>query len=237
MKPILYQFPISHYCEKVRWALEHKNIEYEIKNLIPGPHLITLKKLAPKSHTPVLQFGDKVVQGSEEIIDYLESHYKHPPLTPTNAEAASMAHEWSRFADRNIGVPLRLFFYHHVLPQRSLATNLLTEGGSWWGRPLYALAFPAIRRRMREHMAINVENAETAKSTLRSALDHVAAKIDGRKYLVENTFTRADLAVSSLLAPSWRPIDNLPNALQAFVEEMHAHKAVIWAREIYAEHR
>lgn len=209
MKPILYQFPISHYCEKVRWALEHKHIEYEIKNLIPGPHLITLKKLAPKSHTPVLQCGDKVVQGSEEIIDYLESHYKHPPLTPTNAEAASMAHEWSRFADRNIGVPLRLFFYHHVLPQRSLATNLLTEGGSWWGRPLYALAFPAIRRRMREHMAINVEN----------------------------TFTRADLAVASLLAPSWRPIGNLPNELQAFVEEMHAHKAVIWAREIYAEHR
>ena len=107
MKPILYQFPISHYCEKARWALEHRNIDYEIKNLIPGPHITTLKKIAPQSHTPVLQCEGNTIQGSEKIIDYLEARHKHPPLTPTNAEAASMAHEWSRFADRNIGVPQR----------------------------------------------------------------------------------------------------------------------------------
>jgi len=245
MKPILYQFPISHYCEKVRWALEHKDIEYEIKNLVPGPHLVTLKKIAPQSSTPVLQCEDKTIQGSEAIIDYIESINKHPPLTPTNAQAASMAHEWSRFADRNIGVPLRLFFYQHVLQQRRLATHLLTAGGPWWGRPLYALAFPGIRRVMRKQMAINPENAEKAKSTIRTALDHIGQRIEGRKYLVENTFSRADLTVCALLAPSWRPTENLPGnfpgnfpgELQEFIDEMHAHQALAWAQEIYATHR
>ena len=48
----LYQFPISHYCEKIRWALEFKNIDHEIKNLIPGLHLLKTKKLAPESSVP-----------------------------------------------------------------------------------------------------------------------------------------------------------------------------------------
>ncbi|HKX12345.1 MAG TPA: glutathione S-transferase N-terminal domain-containing protein, partial [bacterium] len=35
---ILYQFPISHYCEKARWALAFKEIPYRIVNLAPGLH-------------------------------------------------------------------------------------------------------------------------------------------------------------------------------------------------------
>lgn len=237
MKPILYQFPISHYCEKVRWTLEHKNIEYEIRNLIPGPHIKTLKKIAPQSHTPVLSYAGNIIQGSEKIIDYLDTKHKHPPLTPTNAEAASLAHEWSRFADRNIGVPLRLFFYQHVLQQRALATSLLTQNGPWWGRPLYAVIFPGIRRVMRKQMGINPENADKARLTLLSALDHVEQRIQGRTYLVENTFSRADLSTCALLAPSWRAMGALPVELQELIDEMHKHNAVIWAREIYAKHR
>lgn len=100
MKPVLYQFPISHYCEKARWALEFKGIDYQVKNLVPGPHRQTLKKMAPNSHTPVYQCGEVIVQGSDQIIDYLERVHKHPPLTPSAPEESSMAHEWSRFADR-----------------------------------------------------------------------------------------------------------------------------------------
>lgn len=94
----LFQFPISHYCGKARWALEYKGIDYRIKNLVPG------------TSVPFRIDDDKPVQGSDAIITYLDKKQSHPPLTPTTTADASMAHEWERYADANVGVPLRLFF-------------------------------------------------------------------------------------------------------------------------------
>lgn len=237
-QPVLYQFPISHYCEKARWALEYKGIGYDLVNLVPGPHRAVVKKLgATHSFTPVLAHGDKIVQGSEQIIDYTESIQKHPPLTPTDPEAASMAHEWARFADRNIGIPLRQYFYFHILPRRKLAISLLTEDCAWWSKPLYAFTFPAIRKLMRGGLKINAENAMNARETLLRSLDQIAERLNGRNYLVDNRFTRADLAVVALLAPCWREISNMPGELEAFISTMLNHEALQWARQIYSDHR
>ena len=41
----LYQFAISHYCEKIRWALDYKGLNYETVNLLPGQHVKTIRKL------------------------------------------------------------------------------------------------------------------------------------------------------------------------------------------------
>lgn len=35
----LYQFPISHYCEKIRWALDFKQLKYNTVNLLPALHI------------------------------------------------------------------------------------------------------------------------------------------------------------------------------------------------------
>ncbi|VAW80072.1 hypothetical protein MNBD_GAMMA15-1204 [hydrothermal vent metagenome] len=35
----LYQFPISHYCEKIRWALDYKGLPYTTINPLPGSHI------------------------------------------------------------------------------------------------------------------------------------------------------------------------------------------------------
>ena len=37
-KPVLWHIPISHYNEKVRWALAYKGIEHERKAPLPGAH-------------------------------------------------------------------------------------------------------------------------------------------------------------------------------------------------------
>ena len=159
----LFQFPISHYCGKARWTLEYKGIDYRIKNFVPGPHTAALRKLAPGTSVPFLIGDDKPVQGSDAIITYLDKKQSHPPLTPTTTADASMAHEWERYANANVGVPLRLFFYFHVLPDRKFATALLTEDCPWWAGPLYKLIFPAVRKRMRALMHIDAEGAKKSR--------------------------------------------------------------------------
>ena len=95
--PLLYQFAASPYCEKARWALDYKGVQYQSVNLIPGPHIEVTSKIAKNTSVPILLDSDKVVQGSAEIISYLEKTVRHPPLTPTNSQDASMAHEWNDF--------------------------------------------------------------------------------------------------------------------------------------------
>ena len=37
--PVLWQLQISHYVEKVRWALDYKRVPHVRRTLLPGPHL------------------------------------------------------------------------------------------------------------------------------------------------------------------------------------------------------
>ena len=67
MSVILYQFPISHFCEKVRFALDHKGIDHQIKNLVPGLHTRTTLKKASQSSVPLLEHDGRSIQGSEQI--------------------------------------------------------------------------------------------------------------------------------------------------------------------------
>ena len=95
----------------------------------------------------------------------------------------------------------------------------------------------AIRKAMRLRMKINPENALKSRETLLRSLDQVAERLTGRDYLVDSRFTRADLAVVSLLAPCWRDIENTPPELQELIGVMLKHQAVKWAQEVYARHR
>ena len=40
----LYQFPISHFCEKIRWTLDYKGLSHKTRNLLPGLHVLKTKK-------------------------------------------------------------------------------------------------------------------------------------------------------------------------------------------------
>jgi len=60
----LYDFKFSHYSEKARWALDFKGIPYTARHLLPGFHLRTTRKLAPRSFVPILKTDDGVIQGS-----------------------------------------------------------------------------------------------------------------------------------------------------------------------------
>ena len=114
----LYQFKFSHFCEKARWALDYKGIPFEQQNLLLGFHEKAALKIAPKTGLPIITDGDKVVQDSTSIITYLDERYPDNSLTPPGPEEAKSALEWEEFSDEEIGVPIRLWFYHHLLPDR-----------------------------------------------------------------------------------------------------------------------
>lgn len=234
---VLYQFPISHFCEKARWALDYKGIDYRVRNLIPGPHRAAMSKLAARSSVPLLVSGGEAIQGSAEIINWAERRHPTHRLTPSSSLDASMAAEWERSADGQIGVPLRCLFYYHVLQDRTLSTTLLTDQGPWWGRPLYRVIFPRVRSKMRAMMKIDADSAKAAERQLERSFEHLEARIATQAFLAGPIFSRADLSVSALLAPMWRELPALPAPLVDFINAHRQRPALQWAQGIYQQYR
>ncbi len=162
----LYQFPISHYCEKVRWALDHKKLTYRIENLLPGLHIRKITKLAKRSSVPVLVHDGKAVQNSADIITYLDQAFAEQPLTPEVPELKQQALEWERFLDEDIGIHLRRVIYHELLEHPAVVVPFFTDKGPWYGPLLMKLTFPKLRERMRAVMDINETTANESMEIL-----------------------------------------------------------------------
>jgi glutathione S-transferase len=238
----LYQFPFSHFCEKARWALDYKSIAYRAVNFLPGFHMRAMRKLAPKTCVPVLRDGGTVVQDSTAIIDYLDTKYPIPGLTPGDPKAAREALEWEQYFDEEIGVTLRLWFYYHALPDRSLALSFLLQGAAWHKRPLFLLVYPKVRQAMMQFMNINGESAKQSEERLRAAVERLDAALDGRRFLVEDRFSRADLTACALLSPCCLPEDieasaRFPAAVRRLRDELKGRRLYQWVRSVYDGYR
>ena len=230
----LYQFRFSHYCTKVRWALEHKRIAFRERNLVPGAHIKVARALAKKSCLPILVCDGTVVQDSTAIISFLDQRFPEHPLTPANPDEAQAALEWEEYLDAEIGVPLRLWFYHHTLPDRARALRFLLEGQPLPARLMFGFAFPMVRTVMKRAMGIDAEAARLAEARLFAALDRLDAALCDREFLVGDRLSRADLTGCALLLPFCRPGESAAQAAKILPEALSSARAACAHRRFFA---
>jgi len=97
-KPVtLHVVPLSHPCMTVRYALEHKGLEYEEVVLPSGQHSGTVEEIYGEGHTtvPGIVIGGEPVHGSVTILEYLERAIPENPLYPEAIAAeVSEAERW-----------------------------------------------------------------------------------------------------------------------------------------------
>lgn len=202
----LYQFAISHYCEKARWALDYKGLGYHTVNLLPGQHIKTVRQLGAKvSSVPVLVHDGICVQGSAEILDYLDETFPDRPLTPADPAARELALDWERRMDDELGPAVRCFAYHYFLQRPKLVVPMLTAGTPFYNRYIMRLAFSRVEEIMREWMKINEKTASRSRQTMESFLTELAQAYEASPYLAGNAFSRADLTAAAFLAPMFQP--------------------------------
>ena len=83
-KPVLWHIGVSHYSEKVRWALDWKGVEHERREPPPGLHMV-LALWWSRGETktfPVLELDGERILDSTAIIGALEARWPEPPLYP-----------------------------------------------------------------------------------------------------------------------------------------------------------
>ncbi len=238
----LYQFPISHYCEKVRWALEYKKLDYKKINLLPGLHAKQAKKLSGKPYLPILVDNGQIVYESRDILDYLDSTYSSRPLTPQNEALKAQASEWEQFADKELGPDVRRLCYNTLLDHPDITIPFFTTGGPWYSKLLLKFMFPNMSNKMRELMKLDKDNIAEIEDRLSKALEKIQSQTKNNAYLVGDSFTRADLTIASLLAPLFRPNKYGLSWPQEYPEPLKSSIKLFgdkldWADQIYRSNR
>ncbi len=242
--PELWHFEHSHYNEKARWALDHRGIPHRRKALMPGPHAPVVKRLTGRTEVPVLVHGDRVIPGSADIIDYLESGFDGPSLYPSDPAARERALAFQRWMDDEVGAPARCAYFSDVLGDHACMGSMFSWGKEGVPAVLYRKSFPAIHQLLKRVYRMDPEHVEEGFRKIGEALDRIADETRETGYLVGGQFTVADLAAASLLMfCAWPPEyhiprpDALPPGNRKFLERWQSHPATAWIRRMYAEHR
>jgi glutathione S-transferase len=238
----LYQFPISHYCEKVRFALDYKGINYSTRNLLPGLHRFTTTRIGHGSSVPVLSRDGVAIQGSAAIITYLDEVFPEKPLTPSDPNLRAEALAWERWLDEGVGPAVRRYCYHTLLDHRGLTSGFFAKGGPWWGGLYLRVSYSALVKKMRRFMDINEATAADALTQTRGFLARLNEEYANHEFLVGQEFSRADLAAAALLAPMFQPPQYgldwpvpMPQPLRDVYNELNPK--LDWARRMYHDYR
>ena len=80
----LYQFPLSHFCEKARWLLDHKELDFIAQNMMPGVHRAFTQLKTGQNNLPILKDGERWIANSTQIALYLDENYPEHRLISTD---------------------------------------------------------------------------------------------------------------------------------------------------------
>jgi glutathione S-transferase len=247
-KPILWQIRISHYSEKVRWALEYKAVEHERRAPPPGVHMLVALALTRGGHKtfPVLQLDGQTVGDSTAIIEALELRYPEPPLYPKDREERRRALELEDWFDEELGAQIRLLAWHEATrdPEQlaqavapDVPEPLRRLRGAVAATARYASTFVGLRYGVK-----SPEAAEQARHAVLAALDRLESELNGGEYLVGDRFSVADLTAAALFYPLVLPPEGPmrmepPASYERFRTSLKERDGYRWVEEMFRRHR
>jgi len=242
--PRLWHFRVSHYNEKVRWALDFKRWPHVRTALIGGFHIPVARWLSGQTKLPVIALDGEVIAGSSRILEAIERRRPEPPLFPADPEARRRALAIEAYFDEEVAPDLRRLFWSAYLDDPGAAARMATDGFGAGTRALWRTAFPLMRPLIRRNMGITASQLDAARARLGTYFDRLAAEIGPSGYLVGDRFGVADLCAAAVMTAIVRPPEfpyplpePWPAALAALRASIAGHRACRWVLEIYARHR
>ena len=244
-EPVLWHFPISHYNEKVRWALDWKRIPHR-RRVLSADYLPRAWWATGRATLPVLHLEGRAIGDSTAIIAALEDHEPEPPLHPKAPEERARALAIEDWFDEVVGHPVRTLIVPALVesggPER-IAEVMLSGMSDGVKRTFHAI-HPLFRRFYYWRHHIDPRSRAEAADVVTSGFDRVEAELQPNGYLVGDAFSVADLTAAALLAPIVRPagtiwagIGDLPPSLEAFHATIADRDATAWVHETYRRHR
>lgn len=244
----LVTIPISHYCEKARWALERAGLEYREERHVQGVHQIAARRAGGGITVPVLVTPERSIGDSMEILEWVDGQLAHEQqLFPAEPAERARVEALCRRLDEQLGPCGRRLMYVNMFPERELMLSFNNRGVPAWEDRVIRWGWPVIRRFAEKVLAITPGVEVEDERIVWRELDHIAELLaDGRPYLCGERFGAADLTFAALSAavivpsvygtPLPQP-ELLPAEIAALVCRARDHPAGRFALRMIAEQR
>jgi len=193
----LIQIPFSHNCIKVRVALAHKKLPYEVENIPPRDRSRPLSA-SRQGLVPVLVDGDRAIADSTAILLYLEERHPEPGLLPEDRGARARCLVLEDWADRAFMEVSRRIAYGAIFQQPGRLASMFFPGESGLkARIKERAAKRVVRKRFRISEVRHVKELAEARRAAVLAM----GLLDGRPWLQEGGPTMADIALATMSSP------------------------------------
>jgi glutathione S-transferase len=234
MTPRLITIPFSHYCDKARWALERCGVMYVEEGHLPLFHYAAAFRAGGGRTVPVLVTDDGVLRDSTDIAAWADARRPGALLPADPAERAD-ALALEDELDRQLGPATRRWAYAQLLPKRE-AEAIMLRGVPHWQRRVLPLARPIAIAFLRRGLNITPAGVDRSRGKIDATFARVGERLrDGRRFLVGNTLTIADITFAALAAPAIAPDDEIRALLPAAeVDTWRATPAGQFALRVHA---
>ena len=243
--PVLWHLEISHYNEKVRWALDYKGVAHVRRAVTPALQEFRARRLRAGRTVPVLELNARAIGDSTRIIEEIERRWPKPPLYPADPEERSRALALENHFDEQCGHDLRRVLFNDNLaePEKFLA---MLYGADHPRFGLLKTLSPLFCRVVKRRFRIRPETVEKSREKVRAAFDKIDADAGSSGYLVGESFTVADLTAASILAPIVMPPqfpytklhpDERTAQSRRFRDSLKDRPGFKWVEDIYTRHR
>ncbi len=241
----LITIAVSHYCEKVRWALDWLNIPYVEESHVPLFHRLATRQHGGSS-VPVLVTETGAFTDSTDILHYLdtlapEGRY----LYSTDPELCQEVEQLEELFDTQLGVNIRRWAYSYGLDDTQMIRQLWSKGTPGFEQVGLAIAFPLMRRVVQQAYNVTASSAASSLVEIKQVFEIVNQRLaDNRLYLVGGKFSAADLTFAALAAPALRPPEHpiissqsheINSEMAAVIQELRATPAGAYALRLYRQ--
>ena len=245
MAVILWHIEASHYNEKVRWALDYKQIPHERRVPMPGLHGFKALALTRggQRRLPVIEIDGRRVGDSTAIIAALERYRPEPALYPADETERARALELEDFFDERLAPEIRRLVWHHTIDDPDAVVAAVMPNAPDSRKRLLRALGPVARRSVRLDYRVSEQSAAQARERVIAAMDRLESELLPSGFLVGDRFSVADLTAASLFTPLLAPPQRqyLPASIAPVLlplrEELSARPGGQWIFEMFVRYR
>jgi glutathione S-transferase len=242
----LITIPISHYCEKARWALDLSGQRYQEDAHLPLFHRAPARRAGGRRTVPVLVTPEGTLSESTDIVRWADQHLPEARRLFSDPHKHEVE-RWVEELDAEFGVDTRLWAYAVGLSHKSLIVRYGFAGAPRWQQFVATRGYGVLKRLMTRFLGISDASVAHAVQRVDRTLDRVDALLaDGRPFLLGDRFSAADLTFASLasaiLAPPEYHVtlpgpDEFPATAATRMRDWRARPAGQHALRMFREYR
>lgn len=221
VKIVLYDWPPSPFCMKLRAVLDRKGLPYERRPALQ--HVREIRRRGGIGKVPAVEIDGEMLVDSTDIAHVLEERVPAPAILPASPELRARCHVLEDWADE--ALYFSGLYFHWREPagrrqvQRYFAKTLLGRIAFW--------PFQARIGRQLDGQGVGRKREDHVRRDLLRSLDAVASSLSTSSYLLGEEPMLCDFAVAAQLrylslAPALRGVLDERPTLAAFLARFPA---------------